>query len=151
MCDKVYILFCRFIFICSTVFSSWIYLLTTFNANHIYFIFNFVLIHGMQNVCRVWRYVQYWSWRYIYELFEVSTIRKELKFGFVCQKQVSRAGTSNYIPQILWNVITYSCPWYLPLAHKSSYTVGHYWCSDNLTFGYKITDTKALFNKFTLC
>ena len=46
----------------------------------------------------------------IYELFEVSTIRKELKFGVVCQKQVSRAGTSNYIPQILWNVITCSCP-----------------------------------------
>ena len=29
----------------------------------------------------------------------------------VCQKQVSRAGTSNYIPQILWDVITCLCPW----------------------------------------
>ena len=28
--------------------------------------------------------------------------------------------TSNYIPQILRDVITCSCPWYLLLAHKSS-------------------------------
>ena len=34
----------------------------------------------------------------------------------------TRAGTSNYIPQILWGVISYSWPWYLLLAHKSSYT-----------------------------
>ena len=39
----------------------------------------------------------------------------------VCQKQVSRAGTSNYIPQKLWDVITYPCPWYLLLAYKSSH------------------------------
>ena len=32
----------------------------------------------------------------------------------VCQKQISKAGISNYIPQILWDVIlTFSCPWYL--------------------------------------
>ena len=31
------------------------------------------------------------------------------------------AGTSNYIPQTLWAVITCPCPWYLILAHKSSY------------------------------
>ena len=37
-----------------------------------------------------------------------------------CQKQVARAGTSNYIPQILWDVMTCPCPWYLRLAHKSS-------------------------------
>ena len=30
----------------------------------------------------------------------------------LCQKQLSRAGTSNYIPQILWDVITCPCPWY---------------------------------------
>ena len=29
------------------------------------------------------------------------------------QKQVSWAGTSNYIPQYLWDVITCPCPWYL--------------------------------------
>ena len=37
------------------------------------------------------------------------------------QKQVSRAGTSNYIPQYLWDVITCPCPWYLLLAQHSSY------------------------------
>ena len=36
--------------------------------------------------------------------------------GLLCEKQVSRAGTSNYIPQILWEVITCPCPWYLLLA-----------------------------------
>ena len=29
-----------------------------------------------------------------------------------CQKLVSRAGTSNYIPQYLWDVITCPCPWF---------------------------------------
>ena len=37
-----------------------------------------------------------------------------------CQKQVSRAGTNNYIPQILLEVITRPCPWYLLLAQHSS-------------------------------
>ena len=31
----------------------------------------------------------------------------------------SRAETSNYILQILWDVITCPCPWYLPLAQQS--------------------------------
>ena len=31
----------------------------------------------------------------------------------LCQKQVSGACASNYIPQILWNVIACHCPWYL--------------------------------------
>ena len=30
-------------------------------------------------------------------------------WGLVCQEQVSRAWTSNYIPQILWDVITCPC------------------------------------------
>ena len=34
----------------------------------------------------------------------------------LCQKQVSRAGTSNYIPQIARSVITCPYPWYLLLA-----------------------------------
>ena len=42
-------------------------------------------------------------------------------WGLVCHKQVSRGGTGNYTPQYLWDVITYLCPWYLLLAHKSSY------------------------------
>ena len=36
-------------------------------------------------------------------------------------KQISRAWTSNYIPQILWDVITCPCPWYLHLTHTSPY------------------------------
>ena len=32
------------------------------------------------------------------------------------QKLPSSAGISNYIPQILWDVITCPCPWYLLLA-----------------------------------
>ena len=38
--------------------------------------------------------------------------------GLVCQKQVSRTVTSNYIPQILWDVITFPCPWYLHLTQS---------------------------------
>ena len=41
-------------------------------------------------------------------------------WGVLRQKQVSRAGTSNYIPQYLWDVITCPCPWYLFLAQHSS-------------------------------
>ena len=38
--------------------------------------------------------------------------------GVLCQKQVSRAGSSNYIAQHLWDVITCCCPWYiLPAQH----------------------------------
>ena len=41
--------------------------------------------------------------------------------GVLCQKQVSRAGSSNYIPQHLWDVITCCCPWYiLPSQHSSA-------------------------------
>ena len=35
------------------------------------------------------------------------------------------AGTSNYTPQYLWEIITCPCPWYLLLAHKSSYGVSY--------------------------
>ena len=42
--------------------------------------------------------------------------------GVLCQKQVSRAGTSNYIPQNLWDVITCRCPWYLVLLAQNSLT-----------------------------
>ena len=40
-------------------------------------------------------------------------------WGVLCQKQISRAQTSNYIPQKLWDVITCPCPWYLLLAQHS--------------------------------
>ena len=36
--------------------------------------------------------------------------------GVLCQEQVSRAGTSNYIPQFLWGVIT----WPFPLQYSFS-------------------------------
>ena len=37
-----------------------------------------------------------------------------------------KAGTSNYIPQYLWDVITCPCPWYLLLTQHSCH--GHcYW------------------------
>ena len=37
------------------------------------------------------------------------------------KKPESSAGASNYIPQILWDVITCPRPWYLHFAHNSSY------------------------------
>ena len=42
------------------------------------------------------------------------------KWKLVCQKQVSRAGKSNYFPQHLLDVITCPWPWYLFLAHDST-------------------------------
>ena len=39
----------------------------------------------------------------------------------LCQKQVSRSGTSNYIPHYLWDVINFSYPWYLHLVQQSWY------------------------------
>ena len=41
--------------------------------------------------------------------------------GMLCQKQISREGTNNYIPQILWDVITCLCPWYPLLVESFSY------------------------------
>ena len=41
--------------------------------------------------------------------------------GVLYQKQVSRARVSDYIPQILCDVITCPCHWYLLLAQYSSY------------------------------
>ena len=53
----------------------------------------------------------------------------------LCQKQVSMAGTSNYAPQYLWDVITCPCPWYLLPAscttHLNSYSIAvekRTWC-----------------------
>ena len=38
-------------------------------------------------------------------------------YRVLCQKQVSRAGTINYIPQVLWGGMTCPCPWYLYTSH----------------------------------
>ena len=44
----------------------------------------------------------------------------ELICGLVCQKLASRAGTNNYISQILWDVIICPCSWYLLLTCEFS-------------------------------
>ena len=51
--------------------------------------------------------------------------------------QVSRAGTSNYILQILWGVITCPCPWYLLVAQHSPYV-----CQ-------AVNDMDSVFNDYT--
>ena len=50
----------------------------------------------------------------------ISCIATTYRKSPICQKQVSRAGTSNYFPQYPWDVITCPCPWYLFLAQHSS-------------------------------
>ena len=55
------------------------------------------------------------------ELNGDSTVTSHINtFEDLCQKQLSRAGTSNYLPQILWDVIICPRPWYLLLANMSS-------------------------------
>ena len=39
----------------------------------------------------------------------------------VARNKYPGQGHVNYIPQILWDVITCPCPWYLLLAHTSSF------------------------------
>ena len=58
---------------------------------------------------------------------EVTASRAYGNQGVLCQKQVSRAGTSNYIPLILWDVITCACPWYLILLHNTTHTQKSIW------------------------
>ena len=68
----------------------------------------------------------------------ITWIHPELiMWWLVCQKQVSRAGTSNHIPQYLWDVITCPCPTNLLLTHMFTYTLfvkhnsiwEYQWCS----------------------
>ena len=59
------------------------------------------------------------SWRTKPTASPILVHRKYRKWGVFCQKQVSRLGTSNYISQKLWDVITCPCPWYLLLAQQS--------------------------------
>ena len=51
--------------------------------------------------------------------------------GLVGQKQVSRTGTSNYIPRYLWDIITCPCPWYLHLAHTLQWRHNGHDCVSN--------------------
>ena len=59
------------------------------------------------------------TWWWMYALVNWLIMARVL-----CQNQISRAGTSNYIPQILWDVITCPCPC-LPLFQHSAYRVIH--------------------------
>ena len=57
------------------------------------------------------------------------------KWWPVCPKQILRAGTSNYIQRMLWDVITYPRLWCLLLIHlKSSYILCSLdsWCNPSL-------------------
>ena len=53
-----------------------------------------------------------------WEIIRALVTWRDVKYSLrvLCQKQVSRAGTSNYIPQIARSVINCPYPWYLLLA-----------------------------------
>ena len=50
--------------------------------------------------------------------FVVCKLSAILNWGVLRQKQVSRTGTSNYIPQYPWDVINCLCLWYLLLKNQ---------------------------------
>ena len=54
--------------------------------------------------------------------------------AMLCQKQVSSAGTSTYIQQIMWDVITGPYPWYLLRSQHTSF--------DRLQYIDRILQTK---------
>ena len=60
----------------------------------------------------------WWRHHVFLHMSKLPTIRPD-KWGVLCQKQVSRAGTSNYMPHILWGVITCAYPLYLLQAQHS--------------------------------
>ena len=64
-------------------------------------------------------------WYTVYIPWIMQTCRA-LMWGVLCQKQVSWAGKSNYIPQILWDVIICPCPWHLLLARHSRAGTSNY-------------------------
>ena len=80
----------------------------------------------------------WWKWRWLGDIcwwsgrvgvhWCVDGVSKEIDFvycvvniRFLCQKQVSIAWISNYIPLHLWDVITYPCLRHLLLAHSFWY------------------------------
>ena len=60
----------------------------------------------------------------------------------LCQKQASKAGTINYIPQLLWGVINCLCPWYLLLAQHSPYVA----CQTNPQINGTWSQSKGICN-----
>ena len=57
--------------------------------------------------------IGHYFWRRVY-----SRDYCRISWGLLCQKQISRAGTRNYIPWILWDVLTCPYSWYFLLAQK---------------------------------
>ena len=83
-------------------------------------------IFTLYNTIKFWLFctpTQQRTWWLRWELGIVTRSYHDRIWGRVWQNQVSRAGTSNYIPQILWDVITCPCPWYLLLTQKSIYII----------------------------
>ena len=70
----------------------------------------------MHELCGVWK--SWWKWLLVVIIKLYSAFRMERHVRSVVQKYVSRA--HNYIPQIMWDVIIWSCPWYLLPAQHSS-------------------------------
>ena len=68
-------------------------------------------------------------------------IKAHFKLRSVCQKQVSRADTSNYIPQILWDVIT--CP-----ALDTCFR--HNCCDSSIIVAYHRTH-QEIWTQFIIC
>ena len=52
-------------------------------------------------------------------LFRSAVVTSSFLNWLMCQKQVSRTGTSSQIPQLLWDAITSPCLWCLFLAKHS--------------------------------
>ena len=87
----------------------------------------YITVHSFHGALGTCRGLPWWHWPWCLLALDKGQCGFYYKiiWGLVCQKQVSRARTSNYIPQYLWDVITCPCPWYLILAHKSY--IGTYW------------------------
>ena len=90
------------------------------------FVFNITVIcaQGTGEFCLIW-------WKLIHQGHDIFLHMPRLFKGhkgqhlkfisrMLCQKQVSRAGTSHCIPQYLCDVIICPCRWYLLLAQHSS-------------------------------
>ena len=69
-----------------------------------------------------------WSGKWLWYITCSSCSRINSHMRSIVQKQVSRVGTSNYIPQYLWDVITCLYHWYLILAQRSSYSTDRIFC-----------------------
>ena len=76
-------------------------------------------ICDMYDVRSGWHYAVLQYIPRIMHTVDILLFFSKINSGVLCQKQVSMAGTSNYILQILWDVITCPCPWYLLLEQLS--------------------------------